>query len=120
MLNGSQRYGKKSEQLAAGYLKKQGYTIICRNFRAPCGEIDIIARDGPALVFVEVKARRNHRYGGAKASITRAKMSKITQTALYYLKKTRQTDQKVRFDVVFIENEVADLYKNAFDAVLPS
>ncbi|MFO8048231.1 MAG: YraN family protein, partial [Desulfosudaceae bacterium] len=46
MLNGSQRYGKKSEQLAAGYLKKQGYNIICRNFRAPCGEIDIIARDG--------------------------------------------------------------------------
>ena len=116
MPNRFQRYGQDSETRAAAYLQKQGYTIVRRNFRAPCGEIDIIARDGATLVFVEVKARRSDRYGGAKASITPAKISKITRTAQYYLKETRQSDTKVRFDVVFIENKMVDLYKNAFDA----
>ncbi len=119
MLNRFQRYGQASEERAARYLKKRGYTIVCRNYRAPCGEIDIIAKEDGTLVFVEVKARNTDTYGGAKVSINRAKMQKITRVAQHYLKETGQINEKARFDVIFVEKEAIDLYKNAFEAISP-
>ncbi len=120
MLNQNQQYGQKSEDLAARYLKKKGYEILQRNYRTRLGEIDIIARDGQAIVFVEVKARKTERAGSVKSSITKTKQMKITRLAQHYLKQTRTYDVKVRFDVVVIkgEGESVELFKNAFNAVL--
>lgn len=120
MLNQFQRYGQKSEEIAAAYLTKRGYTILQRNFRTRLGEIDIIARDGPTIVFVEVKARKTEVAGSVKACITEAKKAKITRVAQYYLKKFEEQGIKVRFDVVTIkgDGESTDLFKNAFEAVL--
>lgn len=85
------------------------------------GEIDIIARQGKSIVFVEVKARKTDRFGSPKESITRDKQIKLTRTALYYLKETGQSDTSARFDLVVItgDNNTPKLIKNAFDAILP-
>jgi putative endonuclease len=120
MLNQFQQYGRKSEDTAVAFLKKRGYDILQRNYRTRLGEIDIIARDKEAIVFVEVKARKTDRAGSGKSSVTRNKQFRITRLAQYYLKQTGLRDVKARFDVVVIqgEGEKVELIRNAFDAVL--
>ena len=119
MQNRRQQFGKKSEDLAAWYLKKNGYKILEQNYRTQLGEIDIIARDKKTLVFVEVKSRRSIRYGSPKWSVTHQKQRKISMVALQYLKKTRQTDAAARFDVVAVisnrDEPQIEVVKNAFE-----
>ena len=119
MLTPTQQYGKESETLAVRYLEKQGYRIIERNYRTRYGEIDIIAKDGDTLVFVEVKARSTGKFGDPKWAITWKKKKKISMVALYWLKRTRQVGKKARFDVVSIRSDAEDsgieLVKNAFE-----
>lgn len=119
MLNLRQQYGAQSESLAARLLKQRGYTILETNYRTPLGEIDIIARDRDTLVFVEVKARRSLGFGGPKWAVTPKKQRKISMVALYYLKTTRQSQAKARFDVVAIrslaEPPQVEIIRNAFD-----
>jgi putative endonuclease len=121
MLNNRQKYGKESESLAVGILKKKGYDILQTNYMTKLGEIDIVAREGNTLVFVEVKARRSSRYGDPKFSITWHKQKKISMTALCYLKETGQMKVKARFDVVTIQpglnSPKIEIIKNAFDLV---
>lgn len=119
MLNQNQQYGQKSEDLAVAHLKKHGYRILQRNYRIRLGEIDIIARDGQSVVFVEVKARRTERAGSVKSSITRTKQMRLTRLAQYYLKQSGLYGRKARFDVVMIRGggESVELIKNAFNAV---
>jgi len=112
-------YGKKGEIDAVRYLKKNGYRIIEKNYRTRLGEIDIIAKDGKTIVFVEVKARRSIRYGHPKWAITPKKKRNMSMVALHYLKSTHQNKAKARFDVVTIhpeENSMRiELIKNAFE-----
>jgi putative endonuclease len=119
MLNRQQQFGKKSERLAAEYLKRKGYRIIETNYRCPVGEIDIIAREKGTLVFVEVKARRSSRFGSPKGAVTPAKQRKISMAALDYLKRSGQSDARARFDVVAIDTETGrfdiEVVKNAFE-----
>lgn len=102
MLNRSQKLGQAGEALAERHLKKKGYRILERNYRNRLGEIDLIALDSGTLVFVEVKTRRSGKYGGPRFAITPQKQKKLSITALSYLKQTRQSDCKARFDVVLI------------------
>lgn len=119
MLNRQQLFGKKSESVAAKFLKKQGYKILEQNYRNKLGEIDIIAKEKETLVFVEVKARRSRQFGNPKWAITPKKKRKISMVALYYLKTTRQSLVKARFDVVAItstqESPEIEIIKNAFE-----
>ena len=119
MLNLRQQYGAQSESLAARLLKQRGYTILETNYRTPLGEIDIIARDRGTIVFVEVKARRSLGFGGPKWAVTPKKQRKISMVALYYLKTTRQSQAKARFDVVAIRSLAhppqVEIIQNAFD-----
>jgi len=119
MFNLKQKFGQYGEALATRYLKKQGYKILCVNYRTPFGEIDIIAKDNDAIVFVEVKSRTTWAYGGPKYAVTPAKRKKISINALHYLKSTDQMNVKARFDVVtiFSANCKADveIIKNAFE-----
>ncbi len=113
-----QIFGTDSETMAATYLEKCGYKIIQRNYRSKFGEIDIIAKDGDTLVFVEVKARKSRAYN-PKEAITRSKKRKISMVALYYLKTTGQTNARARFDVVAIDSAkksgAVEVVKNAFE-----
>jgi putative endonuclease len=121
MLNRKQQYGQQSESVAAAALKRKGYKIIERNYRTRTGEIDIIAKDGDVIVFVEVKARQSTRYGNPKQAVTRLKQQKIAKAALTYLKATGQLDQRARFDVVAIQpaenGPAVEIVKNAFQLI---
>lgn len=119
MLNQRQQFGKKSESLAVKHLKKNGYKILEQNYRNKIGEIDIIAKEKGTLVFVEVKARKTHVFGNPKWAVTPKKQRKISMVALYYLKDTKQTQVKARFDVVALSstknNPQIEIIKNAFE-----
>jgi len=96
--------GQAAESRAAAYLAAQGLAIVTRNFRTRRGEIDLIARDGAVLVFVEVRRRRSSAYGGAAASITEAKRARIVAAAAAYLA-TLAHEPACRFDVVLIDGD---------------
>ncbi|MEW6670255.1 MAG: YraN family protein [Thermodesulfobacteriota bacterium] len=119
MLNRQQQFGQTSEMLAARFLKKRRYKILETNYRTRMGEIDIIARDGDTIAFIEVKARTSDQFGNPKGAVTLQKQRKISMVALQYLKAIQQSDAKARFDVVSIstltEPPVIEIIKNAFE-----
>ena len=93
--------GSEGEELAVKFLKKRDYTIIARNYKTIIGEVDIIAKDGDTIVFVEVKTRANDTFGYPFEAVNRNKRKKLKNLALLYLKKQRQ-EFAVRFDVISI------------------
>lgn len=112
--------GKRGEEIAAAYLKGRKFRIIERNFSCQCGEIDIIAREGDTLVFVEVKTRSNLRYGVPQLAVTPFKQQQISKAALTWLAKKNLEDAASRFDVVAIllkEHDVPSIehIRNAFE-----
>lgn len=109
--------GQAAEAQAARYLEDRGLRIIERNYTCRHGEIDLIARDGETLVFVEVRARSSSTFGGAAASITAAKQAKLTRTALHYMAGLAD-DPRCRFDAVLLTGETGPVewITNAFDA----
>jgi putative endonuclease len=94
--------GAKAEDLAAAFLVRHGLAIVDRNFRRRCGEIDLIARDGATLVFVEVRLRTRRDYGGAAESITAAKRARMAGAAGLYLARLPRTPP-CRFDAVLLD-----------------
>jgi putative endonuclease len=98
------RRGASAENLAAAFLERRGLTILERNYRCRLGELDIVARSGALLVFVEVRARRSEAFGGAAGSITAAKRRRIVAAARHYLA-ARRVDRPCRFDVVLVRGE---------------
>ena len=98
----NKRLGFKAESLACKLLQNKGYKILARNFRSKFGEIDIVAMDGDVLVFVEVKARNNLKFGNPVESVTEDKIRKITLTGQIYAEKNNMQDAKMRIDVVSI------------------
>ena len=110
--------GDRGEDLAAGFLKKQGYKILERNYRTPLGEVDLIARHRGALVFIEVKTRRGDRFGAPQEAVHPGKQMKLRRLAEYYVKHKRLGEVAVRFDVVAIvvqeDKPVIEIIPNAF------
>ena len=105
--------GQQAEKDARRYLTQQGLIFISKNYRAPFGEIDLIMREDDALVFVEVRYRRDQRYGGSLESITRAKQQKLIKTAQHYLC-YHPTHLAPRFDVIAFTADKIEWIKNAF------
>ena len=108
------RAGSDAEEQAAEHLVRHGLKILARNYRCRGGEIDLVCRDGATLVFVEVRLRTHHGYGGAAASITPAKRRRITLAANHYL--AGKSLPACRFDAVLFDGATIDWIKNAFDA----
>lgn len=111
-------FGKLGEKEAERVLKKNGYRIIEKNYRCRYGEIDLIARDGDVVAFVEVKTRGGDAFGTPKCSVDKRKQGRIITTSEVYMSEKGLTDQAVRFDVVSIEARgggyTVELIKNAF------
>lgn len=102
-----QRVGRWGEQAAADYLEKQGYQILERNFRAARGEVDIIARQGKVLAFVEVKARSSNRYGLPEYSVTPKKRMHIMSAAQEYIL-AHPEFSTWRMDIITVEGETGE------------
>jgi putative endonuclease len=110
--------GKAGEEAAVQYLCQQGYRILERNYRCRFGEIDLIARDGKTLAFIEVKTRRSQRFGPPAAAVTPEKQRHLIKASQVYLTQKRQAYELCRFDVVTIEVDAEvpriELIKDAF------
>jgi putative endonuclease len=111
--------GKFGEELALRRIKHLGYTKIVRNFRCPLGEVDIIARDGDTLVFMEIKTRKGRPIDYAKEAVNARKKRQLSKVALAYMKSTNCSDARARFDVVAISlgrgKPEIEVIKNAFE-----
>ena len=108
--------GGQGETRAREFLAQKGIAILEMNYRRPTGEIDIIARQGKTLLFVEVKRRSSLRYGRPAEAVDRQKQSHILRTAQLYLQENRLTDVPVRFDVIEVLPGRIRHIENAFDA----
>lgn len=106
--------GTQYEERAAEYLIAQNYQILERNYRIRSGEIDIIARDGTVLVFIEVKYRKNDESGNPLEAVDIRKQRKIIKVARYYLYQKKYGDVPCRFDVVGICGSHIEHIKDAF------
>ncbi len=107
--------GAAGEGRALDYLQEQGLALVEQNFRCKSGEIDLIMRHGQTLVFVEVRARADKRFGGAAASVTPAKQRRLIRAAQFYLQRFRAMPA-CRFDVIAIDAGVLSWLKNAIEA----
>lgn len=94
--------GAQYEEQAVVFLKRSGFEVADRNWSCPMGELDIVARKGSTLVFVEVRARSNPGYGTPADSVTPAKRAKLVKTAMAYLKAKKPEAEEYRFDVIAI------------------
>jgi putative endonuclease len=94
--------GASGEKAAARHLAKQGFAILERNYRCPLGEIDLVARKGPLLVFAEVKTRRSEQYGAPETAVGFRKQKKLVKLAQFYIKQKDFYGLQCRFDVVSV------------------
>lgn len=107
--------GANNEQAAGEYLKKKGYEILAYNVYSEHNELDIVARHGAYLVFVEVKYRSKPSYGHPMEAVNQKKQKHICKGALAYIQKNGLESLPVRFDVVAIVGEQVEVIQNAFD-----
>jgi putative endonuclease len=96
------RFGNEGEEMAAVYLERLGYDILARQYRTMVGEIDLIARDGSEIVFVEVKTRHGTRFGFPEESVTPAKLRKIQMGAEFFLEQKGWYHSPIRVDILAI------------------
>ena len=99
------RFGRDGEAAAQAALEQKGLRILHQRFRCRLGEIDLVARDGGVIVFVEVKSRRGLGYGQPAAAVTPQKQARMARVALFYLSRHGLLDSPCRFDVVEVLQE---------------
>jgi putative endonuclease len=101
--------GAAAERAAEQWLRARGLSSVARNFRCKPGEIDLVMRDGAQLVFIEVRLRNRDDYGGAAASVTRAKQQRLIRAAQQFLRANPQwRDAPCRFDVIAARGAITD------------
>ncbi len=111
MKNARRNLGNFGEAKAAEYLENSRYTILDRNARTPYGEIDIVARKGQLIVFVEVKTRRNQTFGYPEESVTSSKQQHMIRSAQAYLMVHPELDGDWQIDVIAIEVRKQESFK---------
>jgi len=114
------RLGREAEDAAAEFLRRRGYEILGRNVRTARGEIDLLARDGDTLVFVEVKARRGSGVAGGLEAVDARKQWRLSRLALDFLSRSGLAEVPARFDVVAVDGRslACTHVVNAFDCAL--
>ncbi len=119
MISLRQWLGKKGEDTAAEFLKKNGCTILERNFRNRIGEIDLIVSEGDVIVFVEVKTREKGGAVSPREAVTSAKQKTLSRVAESWIKSKKKQGTRARFDVIAILSDrntsQVEWVKNAFD-----
>lgn len=95
--------GREAEALARAHLERGGYRVVAMRKRTAGGELDLVAWDGPTLVFVEVKARGNSEFGRAEEMVDQRKQRRLGQAAAAYVAELGPPAPPCRFDVVAVE-----------------
>jgi putative endonuclease len=107
------------EALAIKKVRSLGYKVIATNYRSPVGELDVVAKDGDCLVFIEIKTRRRGAIESAKAAVDARKQRQVSKAALAYMKSNGWSDVRSRFDVVAVGLDKGvpriEVIKNAFE-----
>lgn len=111
----SRAKGDLAEDRAAAFLSSIGFHILARNFAIRGAEVDIIAKEGDTIAFMEVKSRKSARFAAPRESVTPAKRRRICRAALCFLKERGLSDAPVRFDIVEVLPEGTALLRGAFD-----
>ena len=106
--------GQSAEAIAAQLLVRRGYHIVERNFRCTSGELDIVARDGGILCFVEVRSRGEGEHGHAAEMIDRKKQRQVARVAMHYIGLRNPAFDRSRFDVVAITGDDVQLIQDAW------
>ncbi|MFQ6752538.1 MAG: YraN family protein [Clostridia bacterium] len=112
----SHNYGKKCEIIAQQYLIKKGYIILETNYKNKVGEIDIIAKDGDYIVFVEVKGRFSRQFGDPLEAIDERKQIKIHNVATLYLITHKKMNSPCRFDAISVLGDAEHEIRHIVDA----
>lgn len=119
MTSASER-GTVAERLACDYLQEQGLTLVARNYRCRVGELDLVMNDGRFVVFVEVRYRRNSRYGTPAETVTHTKQQRLIRAAKHYIQR-HGFNLPCRFDIITITQvkgkNTLDWIQDAFQAV---
>lgn len=97
--------GREAEERALAHLQRRGLRLVERNYHCRAGEVDLIMREGATVVFVEVRYRRDARFGGAAASVDSRKQQRLLAAAAHYLDRRRGAAPPCRFDVVALEGD---------------
>lgn len=105
MTHDRRKFGRAAEDAAERFFRQQGYVVMDRNVRMANGEIDLIARHGDTIVFVEVKARRTEEFGGAVYAIDRRKEKRLIRLASQYLAQHGLSQRPCRFDVILCQGD---------------
>ena len=115
--NYRQAIGQRAEDRAAAFLESNGWQVVLRNFRRRGGELDIVASQDGELVVAEVRTRNREDFGGAAASVDRAKQARIARTtALLLQSRPALARYRVRFDVLVVRDGSIEWIKHAFTA----
>jgi len=112
-----QTLGLAGEEVACAELVRRGYAILARRYRTRAGEVDLVARDGVTVVFVEVKTRTGDAYGGGAAAVTWQKRQRLARVAVEFLARSGQSNAPCRFDVVVVtpaDVPRVEVYTHAF------
>jgi putative endonuclease len=110
--------GRRGERAAEKYLRRNGYRIVARNFRAAGAEIDLVAMDGETLVFVEVKTRRSRTAGAPEEAVDERKQTRMRRAAEVFARRYRADEVEMRFDIAAVDASgkrlEIELLRNAF------
>lgn len=101
-MDGRGELGRRGEAVAEAFLRERRYTIVARNYRCRAGEIDLVALDGPVVVFVEVRSRRGIRMGTPLESVDGRKQARVARVAQHFVAARGWHERTARFDVVGI------------------
>lgn len=117
-LRGRVALGRRGERAAERHLRRNGYRIVARNFRAAGAEIDLVGMDGDTLVFVEVKTRRSRAAGAPEEAVDERKQRRMRRAAEVFARRYRADEFEMRFDIVAVdasgERLEIELLRNAF------
>src|SRR5271167_679773 len=110
--------GRRGERAAEKHLRRNGYRIVARNFRAAGAEIDLVAMDGETLVFVEVKTRRHRAAGAPEEAVDERKQTRMRRAAEVFARRYRENEIEMRFDIAAVDASgkrlEIELLRNAF------
>ncbi len=113
-MTAAQAAGSAAEEAAANFLARHGLEIVARNYRTRLGEIDLVARDGEVLVFVEVRMRSSAHFGGGAESVSPHKQARLVAAARQYLSRLRR-EPPCRFDVITLDSGSPEWLRAAFE-----